>query len=387
MVVVVIVDDIFVFEILRHAANLEKCGNHVLTSPQAVRRTEVGVQFLSAAIERVGTSHNAFKHRPMAPPPPPRSLPPAQQDHEQQLSHYHHHMASLLASTLEMWCHQLLYVRHIYPRDSFTATTFLDLDGCCCYVQRHVAVVQYISEAVQMAIPTLLNGIADQFSLLVLEKTTTTTTTDSNNSNFDLVELERYTLHVLDMTPTTTLPISKHTEPTTAASTAAAATTLDNEVLRQREADWRRLERAVRNLILQVHSSCQATARKASKRSPRNLTFKILLHVMPSTEAAERAHGSINANQQQQQAKHLVHQAITEGRWWCNPSQSPPLLSSSSSTTAVDTTTANGATLSDSKETTTRSVSRPLYQLDQGGLRINFVAQVVQNHNSIYQNV
>ena len=83
----------------------------------------------------------------------------------------------LVSAFLETWCHQLLYVRRIYPSDTFANSYFLGLQ---VKVNRHPAVVQYISKAVEVAVPALMdntsssssssNRVADEFSLEIVQE-------------------------------------------------------------------------------------------------------------------------------------------------------------------------------------------------------------------------
>lgn len=265
------------------------------------------------------------------------------------------HLSSLLAATLEIWCHQLIYVRQVYPRDSFTSTVFLDLQGCC-YVQRHAAVVQYISDAIELAVPTLVNGIADQFSLIILEK--------SKDGSCVDVELERYTLHVLDLMPAPLFDSKQQRSEV-------------HSLLNEQDDYWPRLERAMRNLVLQVHSRCHSSTPQKTKSLP-NLTFHILVHILSQEQTeviAARRNSNYNNNSYNQalaNAKQLVNQAMTEGRWWSNPTTRPS--TSSSPTVPLSSTPSD-----DVEENNRKFLLRPIHQLNQGGVRINFVAQVASD--------
>jgi hypothetical protein len=78
--------------------------------------------------------------------------------------------SALLSATLETWCHQVLYARQVYPRDTFKATRFL---GIACFANRHPGVVSYISDTVQEAVPALLSKSVNQVSLVVMKDTFT----------------------------------------------------------------------------------------------------------------------------------------------------------------------------------------------------------------------
>lgn len=61
----------------------------------------------------------------------------------------------LWKGAMEIFIHQLLYVRKVYPRDSFVSTRFLETQ---CHACRHPGVVSYISEALEMVVSELLDA-------------------------------------------------------------------------------------------------------------------------------------------------------------------------------------------------------------------------------------
>jgi hypothetical protein len=74
---------------------------------------------------------------------------------------------SLWFAGLEMFCHQVLYVRHIYPKESFCLTRFL---GVQCRANRHPEVVEYISNTLKVVVPALLKGASDELSLEIFDQ-------------------------------------------------------------------------------------------------------------------------------------------------------------------------------------------------------------------------
>jgi hypothetical protein len=75
-------------------------------------------------------------------------------------------LSLLLSSTLESLAHQILYARHVYPRETFGVTRFL---GVRCHACRHPSVVRYIHDAVALAVPTLLAGAANEVQIIICE--------------------------------------------------------------------------------------------------------------------------------------------------------------------------------------------------------------------------
>lgn len=76
-------------------------------------------------------------------------------------------LEALWLATFETWCHQLLYLRSVYPRDTFAPTRFLGISSC--HACRHPGVVQYIHNTLQVVVPSLLTGSAKQVSLVVMK--------------------------------------------------------------------------------------------------------------------------------------------------------------------------------------------------------------------------
>jgi hypothetical protein len=70
----------------------------------------------------------------------------------------------LLGASLEAWSHHILYVRQVYPRETFAPTRFL---GVRCYVSRHPDVVAYIQSYVKVAVPSILSGVTDEVVLCI----------------------------------------------------------------------------------------------------------------------------------------------------------------------------------------------------------------------------
>ena len=95
----------------------------------------------------------------------------------------------LFAATLEVWAHHILYVRRVYPQETFGSTEYQGITNCkAC---RHPEVVSYIHDTVQTAVPALLRGTATEISLRIVERDDITDTI--------LMEWEVYTLRMLDL--------------------------------------------------------------------------------------------------------------------------------------------------------------------------------------------
>ena len=145
--------------------------------------------------------------------------------------------SALLSATLENWAHQLLYVRHVYPRETFGSTRFL---GVRCRVCRHPTVVSYISDTISVAVPSIVSGVADEISFIITE-------TDENSGSSR--EIEKYKLRILDM-------LSDWKE--------------DGDISKLMVY----MERSMRDLILRVHSLQSERATSSD-----SVSFKITLHI------------------------------------------------------------------------------------------------------------
>jgi hypothetical protein len=184
--------------------------------------------------------------------------------------------AALLAATLETWAHQLLFQRHIYPRETFGPTRFL---GIRCEACRHPGVVSYITDTVGVAVPALMTAAADVLSLVV-----TTTNEDSDRVDDDS--------HII-------------------METVVETYSLNVEMLR----DWRdrdsnddigttmlELERAMRDLVLRVLS---LESERAS--SSDTVSFKLTLHLPEENRSCNE-----------------LNHVFAEGTWFCPPDEPAP---------------------------------------------------------------
>jgi hypothetical protein len=62
-------------------------------------------------------------------------------------------LRALWSGALEVFVHQLLFVRRVYPKGAFCSSRFV---GARCNICRHPGVVSYISRAVRVAVPAIL---------------------------------------------------------------------------------------------------------------------------------------------------------------------------------------------------------------------------------------
>lgn len=95
---------------------------------------------------------------------------------------------SLWSATLEIFCHQVLFVRKVYPKETFCSTRFL---GVQCKANRHPGVVAYISQTIKVIVPALFAGATNEVSLVIFDQ--------ANNK-----QVERHSLCFLQKSPRAT---------------------------------------------------------------------------------------------------------------------------------------------------------------------------------------
>eukprot|EP00934_Nitzschia_sp_Nitz4_P004795 Nitzschia sp. Nitz4//scaffold102_size76354//4090//4781//NITZ4_005621-RA/size76354-exonerate_est2genome-gene-0.0-mRNA-1//1//CDS//3329532216//4785//frame0 len=99
---------------------------------------------------------------------------------------------SLWCAALEMFVHQVLFVRRVYPLDCFCTTRFL---GVQCHANRHPDVVKYISTTIELVVSALMAGDSDEMALVIVDQATG-------------LEHEQYFLHLQYRTDKTNMSIS-----------------------------------------------------------------------------------------------------------------------------------------------------------------------------------
>ena len=88
---------------------------------------------------------------------------------------------NILGEILETCIHELLYNLHLYPRDAFVPSRYL---GVRCHACRIPPVVEYIVDALMVAVPSIAAGSIDCLSLVIFDS-------DKTSPNIETV-LEKY---------------------------------------------------------------------------------------------------------------------------------------------------------------------------------------------------
>jgi hypothetical protein len=206
---------------------------------------------------------------------------------------------ALWAASLEMWCHQILAVRQVYPKETFCSVEFLSATAHF-QANRHPGVISYIAEAIQVAVPALLvDGVANELSLVILHHHQDRN--NNNNSNNIQLEpprqVEKYTLNFSEST-------ARHVP--RESSSAASSIKKTNLCLED-------LEREMLDLVLSVHTLGQKTTTaigsttKANNHND-NTTFKIMLHIPTSKNHQEHPPRAMSGSE--------LNKALSDGRWY-----------------------------------------------------------------------
>ena len=91
----------------------------------------------------------------------------ASTNHANAVSNASLQFSSLLGCTLESMIHELLYSRSIYPPDSYIHSRHLGVRFHCSRVPQ---VCEYISNFLKVAVPSIISGVGDSISLVILEE-------------------------------------------------------------------------------------------------------------------------------------------------------------------------------------------------------------------------
>lgn len=97
-------------------------------------------------------------------------------------------MDDVLSEFLGVALHELLYLRNIYPTETFSAFMYL---GMQVHAVRHTELSNYIEEFIQVAAPSLSRGLADALCLVIVEEGSQETQEGQRNTREEDV-LERY---------------------------------------------------------------------------------------------------------------------------------------------------------------------------------------------------
>lgn len=223
---------------------------------------------------------------------------------------------------MESIIHELLYSRAIYPLDSFVHHRHLSVRFHCSRVPQ---VCDYISNFLKIAIPSIVSGVGDSISLIILEEEVANLRAANDNISSIAEEdgqqhqqqqrigtskiLERFVFQF--QMDSVIYGEDRKPKPITLASH-------DGGLMMQHEAMKRdtelameaksQMERSMRDCLLQVLTL--RGRRKSKNENAENLSFKLCLHVA----------GEDGNNSKQQPCPELMN-ALKHGEWF-QPEQS-----------------------------------------------------------------
>jgi hypothetical protein len=233
--------------------------------------------------------------------------------------------ASLLGCTMESIIHELLYSRAIYPLDSFVHHRHLSVRFHCSRVPQ---VCDYISNFLKIAIPSVIGGVGDSISLIILEEEVANlSTANGNGTEEDGQQLQQQqqrigTTKILErfvfqfQMDSVIYGEDKKPRPITLASHDGGSMMQHEAMKRDTELAMEaksQMERSMRDCLLQVLTL--RGRRKSKNENAENLSFKLCLHV-----AGEDGKKVLNSKIQQQPCPELMN-ALKHGEWF-QPEQS-----------------------------------------------------------------
>jgi hypothetical protein len=173
---------------------------------------------------------------------------------------------ALLAASLEVWCHQILYTRHVYPREVFATNQFL---GVRCFVCRHPAVASYITNTITVAAPAIRDGVSNEIIFSITDAIDDQNTDTEATSSSDPTQKDDI-FQGTDASETYTIKVTNHT------GSNNFMIDEDNDNFLKVNKVIQNLERSMRDLILRVLRFDTKNARNVWSD---NVSFRISLHI------------------------------------------------------------------------------------------------------------
>ena len=253
----------------------------------------------------------------------------ASTNHANAVSNSSQQFSSLLGCTIESMIHELLYSRSIYPPDSYVHSRHLGVRFHCSRVPQ---VCAYISNFLKVAVPSIVSGVGDSISLVILEEEF------ANNYQSDTVSeqqrisasktLERFVFQFQidsviygEDTKPKHVPLHNDGGNVLPMDIQHEAMKKDTELALEAKAQ---MERSMRDCLLQVLSL--RGRRRSKDEKAENMSFKLCLHVAEEEKKQQQDQdGKGNAISDKQCCPELVT-ALNQGEWF-QPEQSSCLLS------------------------------------------------------------
>jgi len=269
---------------------------------------------------------------------------------------------NILGEVLETCIHEILYNRHLYPRDAFVPTRYL---GVRCHACRIPLVVDYIVDALMVAVPSIVSGSIDCLSLIIFDanKTSSDSETVLEKYNFEFdpkaISSSQFlsTLRSSDpMTPRHQEASTSATSPNVSVPQFPAEVPISKAL---QELEWGLKQLLLRIITLEGYSI-------RSQPLPQSVTFKICMRTFEN-----------NANEDKQIPVEL-EKALQEGKWFEPNVESCTITSikngSESTSISHQSNTANDA----KAKTDKKSFVRPLKAINvlNYGLRLNLSMEI-----------
>ena len=176
-------------------------------------------------------------------------------------------LATALGGSLEACIHEILYVRSVYPRESFVPSRYL---GVSCHASRHPGVVDYIYESLTVAVPAIVSGAGDEIALVI----TDFRGKDSGSNAERVLERFAFSFDVAEM--------------------AGSARALDGDEEWDRVGRLMRdLENGLRDVLLRIISMDGVDMGTRRGRLSGSTTFKLCLHTARREKVSESDAGGV----------------------------------------------------------------------------------------------
>mmetsp|Transcript_20887 Transcript_20887/g.45305 ORF Transcript_20887/g.45305 Transcript_20887/m.45305 type:complete len:291 (-) Transcript_20887:166-1038(-) len=200
---------------------------------------------------------------------------------------------NILAAALEVWAHQLLYQRCVYPVEAFASTGSSFQGITSCQACRHPPVVSYISETVQVAVPSFLDGVATELALRIVQR-------EPVSDSAVVADLEVYKWQMIRLDDKLLAPRAPRQ---VRATKKGKQQTFE---MREKQRILQQLDTAVRNVILAVLRLPRGPVSK-SKHVMDSISFELTLTI-PKEDRTKCS---------------LLTEGFANGRWSSRPEWNP----------------------------------------------------------------
>ena len=251
---------------------------------------------------------------------------------------------NLLGSTLESIIHELLYSRSIYPPDSFMLYRHL---GVRCHASRVPQVCDYIANFLMVALPSILSGMGDCITLVILEEETSSDMAcdgglGERTGAINTVERFVFQFQIDDVIGNDSIAnigTGTDSNTTTIEGEKKRPIVVDIEDVQQRHDVIKldaeivlearaHMERSMREVLLRTLALRRRRRRQGEK--PENMSFKLCLHVVGGDD------DGVNGQMRRDENSCPELMRVLKQGEWLIPEESSCLFSSSSLSPAAN---------------------------------------------------